>query len=94
MSAIRSDRLIYLSAGISTEDNVLSTNLLSSPTYADLRANKTLCQTYVEEMAQVGEKVKVMEDKPATASTDMGECSLSYNETIIHGYSHKTRSIY
>ncbi|KAL1879447.1 hypothetical protein Plec18167_003902 [Paecilomyces lecythidis] len=58
-------------------------NYIHSPTYADLRANKTLCQTYVEEMAQVGEKVKVMEYKPATASTDMG--NVSYTVPSFHG---------
>ncbi|KAI1343867.1 metal-dependent amidase/aminoacylase/carboxypeptidase [Xylariaceae sp. FL0016] len=46
-----------------------------APTYLNLRANHTLCQTYVEEMAAQGEKVKLDQDKPMTASTDMGNVS-------------------
>lgn len=52
---------------------LLLANTYSAPTYTDMRANKTLCEVYVDEMAHIGEKIKVMEDKPATASTDMGK---------------------
>lgn len=38
----------------------------------DLRANATLCKQYVEDMAELGEKIILMEEDPYTASTDMG----------------------
>ena len=38
----------------------------------DLRANDALCRQYVEDMADLGERIKFKEDIPATASTDMG----------------------
>lgn len=38
----------------------------------DLRANDALCRQYVEDMADLGEKIAFKEEVPATASTDMG----------------------
>lgn len=38
----------------------------------DLRANDALCKEYVAEMAEFGETIMLSEEKPATASTDMG----------------------
>lgn len=43
----------------------------------DLRANDTLCRTYVEDMAVLGEKIILNEEEPATASTDMGTSHFS-----------------
>ena len=45
----------------------------SNPTYKDLRVNEPLCQTYVDEMAHLGEKVALRQDECFTASTDMGK---------------------
>lgn len=45
----------------------------SAPTYMNLRANDTLCRQYVEDMADLGEKIVFKEEKPGTASTDMGK---------------------
>ncbi|KAL4916109.1 hypothetical protein BDW62DRAFT_202947 [Aspergillus aurantiobrunneus] len=47
-------------------------NYLESPTYLNLTANKTLCETYVEEMATFGQQVMLQQEKPMNASTDMG----------------------
>lgn len=47
--------------------------LFSNPTYKDLRVNEPLCQTYVDEMAYLGEKVALRQDECFTASTDMGQ---------------------
>ncbi|OTA89494.1 hypothetical protein M434DRAFT_373758 [Hypoxylon sp. CO27-5] len=47
----------------------------SAPTYSNLIANKALCETYVGEMESIGEKVLLRQDKPITASTDMGNVS-------------------
>ncbi|KAM4065566.1 peptidase [Hirsutella rhossiliensis] len=58
-------------------------NITMFPTYLNLRANDTLCKTYVEEMAQVGEKVQLHQDKPYTASTDMG--NVSHTVPSFHG---------
>lgn len=52
-----------------------ATPMARSPTYLNLRANDILCRTYVEEMAEAGEKVQLHQDKPYTASTDMGNVS-------------------
>ncbi|OTA59661.1 hypothetical protein K449DRAFT_384992 [Hypoxylon sp. EC38] len=46
-----------------------------APTYSNLIANKALCETYVDEMESIGEKVLLRQDKPITASTDMGNVS-------------------
>ena len=54
-----------------------------TPTYINLRANETLCKTYVEDMAQNGEKVLLHSEKPYTASTDMG--NVSYTVPSFHG---------
>lgn len=43
--------------------------------YLNLRANGSLCQTYVDEMAAFGEKILLEMDKPFNASTDMGNVS-------------------
>lgn len=57
-----------------TEDIVDELICVSNPTYKDLRVNEPLCQTYVDEMAYLGEKVALRQDECFTASTDMGEC--------------------
>ncbi|WPH01584.1 Hypothetical protein R9X50_00443200 [Acrodontium crateriforme] len=49
--------------------------IIQTPTYANLRANETLCKAYVEDMAAIGEQVHLHQDKPFTASTDMGNVS-------------------
>lgn len=41
----------------------------------NLRANNTLCQTFVEEMAAVDEKVMLRQTRAFNASTDMGNVS-------------------
>ncbi|WDK08729.1 metal-dependent amidase aminoacylase carboxypeptidase [Colletotrichum graminicola] len=50
-------------------------NYIVSPTYMNLRANDTLCKTYVEDMAAIGETIRIHQDKPFNASTDMGNVS-------------------
>ncbi|KAI9148710.1 Salicylate synthase [Paramyrothecium foliicola] len=49
-------------------------SLPSSPSYENMRANRTLCEIYTQEMAALGENV-LREAPPATASTDMGNVS-------------------
>lgn len=39
----------------------------------NLRVNQPLCQQYVDDMATLGEKIMVKDEKSYTASTDMGE---------------------
>lgn len=51
--------------------------------YKDLRANMTLCRTYVDDMAALGEKIIVYEDEPATASTDMGMSCISVTHQLL-----------
>lgn len=58
-------------------------NIVEGPLYMDLRANDTLCRTYVEDMAVLGEKIILNEEEPATASTDMG--NVSYAVPSFHG---------
>ncbi|KKY13171.1 putative metal-dependent amidase aminoacylase carboxypeptidase [Diplodia seriata] len=58
-------------------------NIVEGPMYKDLRANLTLCKTYVEDMRALGEKIILTEDEPATASTDMG--NVSYTVPSFHG---------
>lgn len=41
----------------------------------NLRANNTLCQTFVEEMATMKEKVMLQQSRAFNASTDMGNVS-------------------
>ncbi|EEU39634.1 uncharacterized protein NECHADRAFT_82013 [Fusarium vanettenii 77-13-4] len=55
----------------------------SSPTYMDLRVNQTLCKTYVQDMARLGQTVALNMAEPATASTDMG--NVSYLVPSFHG---------
>ncbi len=57
--------------------------LSSAPTYMDLRANDALCRQYVEDMADLDEKIIFKEEIPATASTDMG--NVSYAVPSFHG---------
>ncbi|KAI2618577.1 hypothetical protein GGS26DRAFT_574459 [Hypomontagnella submonticulosa] len=45
---------------------------ITAPTYANLTANQALCEVYVDEMQAIGEKVLLHQEKPVTASTDMG----------------------
>lgn len=40
-----------------------------------MRSNRTLCQAYVDDMATIGEKVMLDQEKPMNASTDMGNVS-------------------
>lgn len=47
----------------------------SSPTYLNLRANNTLCETYAKDMQTFGSRVQVHQEKPMNASTDMGNVS-------------------
>ncbi|KAI1375793.1 hypothetical protein F4677DRAFT_101174 [Hypoxylon crocopeplum] len=47
-------------------------NYIVAPTYANLTANKALCEAYVDEMAAIGEKILLQQEKPMNASTDMG----------------------
>ncbi|KAI1208154.1 uncharacterized protein F4807DRAFT_154755 [Annulohypoxylon truncatum] len=50
-------------------------NYITAPTYSNMIANKSLCNTYVSEMSAIGEKVLLWREKPVTASTDMGNVS-------------------
>ncbi|KAJ4344955.1 hypothetical protein N0V95_006068 [Ascochyta clinopodiicola] len=47
----------------------------SSPTYLNLRANKTLCELYAQDMDTFGIKIQVDQEKMMNASTDMGNVS-------------------
>ncbi|CAH0020534.1 unnamed protein product [Clonostachys rhizophaga] len=58
-------------------------NYIDSPTYQDLRANNTLCQAYVEEMACFGNNVFLKQRMEFPASTDMG--NVSYHVPSFHG---------
>ncbi|KAJ4316137.1 hypothetical protein N0V84_007993 [Fusarium piperis] len=58
-------------------------NYIFSPTYMDLRANQTLCETYVQDMARLGQTVALNMAEPASASTDMG--NVSYLVPSFHG---------
>lgn len=62
---------------------MFSFGCISAPTYMDLRANKSLCKTYVEDMAKIGEKVMLDQTVPFNASTDMG--NVSYLVPSFHG---------
>lgn len=46
-----------------------------SPTYLNLRANRTLCELYAQDMDTLGTKVQVIQEKMMNASTDMGNVS-------------------
>ncbi|KAF9693871.1 hypothetical protein EKO04_008415 [Ascochyta lentis] len=48
---------------------------ITSPTYLNLRANKTLCELYAQEMDTYGIKIQVKQEKMMNASTDMGNVS-------------------
>ncbi|VUC37976.1 unnamed protein product [Clonostachys rosea] len=54
-----------------------SINYIAAPTYQNLRANETLCQTFVDEMAALDKKVLLHVTKAGlfNASTDMGNVS-------------------
>lgn len=41
----------------------------------NMRENRSLCQTYVEDMAKIGEKIALTQPTPFNASTDMGNVS-------------------
>ncbi|KAI8961184.1 hypothetical protein F5Y11DRAFT_237951 [Daldinia sp. FL1419] len=58
-------------------------NYIVAPTYANLTANKALCEVYAHEMEQLGDKVLLKNEKPVTASTDMG--NVSYILPSFHG---------
>ncbi|KAI3391278.1 hypothetical protein diail_7637 [Diaporthe ilicicola] len=45
------------------------------PPYMELRVNPALCNSYIEEMQGLGQKVLFMDDKPSAAGTDMGNVS-------------------
>ncbi|KAF4956263.1 hypothetical protein FSARC_11619 [Fusarium sarcochroum] len=61
-----------------------SLTYIPSPTYKDLRVNDTLSNTYVEEMALLGERFMPREIQPkAFGSTDMG--NVSYEVPSFHG---------
>ena len=47
----------------------------SADTYKHVKSNRSLCETYVEDMGLLGDKVAVKPDQPFTASTDMGNVS-------------------
>ncbi|KAJ4994184.1 aminoacylase 1-like 2 [Stagonosporopsis vannaccii] len=46
-----------------------------SPTYLNLRANKTLCELYAQDMDTFGTKIQVNQERMMNASTDMGNVS-------------------
>ncbi|KAJ8116834.1 hypothetical protein OPT61_g1823 [Boeremia exigua] len=48
---------------------------IKSPTYLNLRANQTLCETYAQDMGTFGMKIQVNQEKMMNASTDMGNVS-------------------
>ncbi|KAI0846175.1 hypothetical protein F5Y00DRAFT_150004 [Daldinia vernicosa] len=50
-------------------------NYIVAPTYANLTANKALCEAYADEMGRIGDKIILRNEKPVTASTDMGNVS-------------------
>ncbi|TDZ15337.1 Peptidase M20 domain-containing protein 2 [Colletotrichum orbiculare MAFF 240422] len=50
-------------------------NYIVAPTYMNLRANDTLCRAYVEDMAAIGQTIRLHQAKPFNASTDMGNVS-------------------
>ncbi|OTB13282.1 hypothetical protein K445DRAFT_320135 [Daldinia sp. EC12] len=50
-------------------------NYIVAPTYANLTANKALCEAYASEMERIGDKILLRNEKPVTASTDMGNVS-------------------
>ncbi|KPM46443.1 hypothetical protein AK830_g34 [Neonectria ditissima] len=52
-----------------------SISYIPSPTYMNLRVNETLCKTYVDEMASIGQNVMLRQTKNFNASTDMGNVS-------------------
>ncbi|KAH7022013.1 metal-dependent amidase/aminoacylase/carboxypeptidase [Ilyonectria destructans] len=52
-----------------------SISYIPSPTYMNLRVNDTLCKTYVDEMAVLGENIMLRQTKNFNASTDMGNVS-------------------
>ncbi|KAE8422242.1 hypothetical protein BDV36DRAFT_279982 [Aspergillus pseudocaelatus] len=61
-----------------------SINYIPSPTYMDLRVNDTLSETYVKEMAALGESIMPREAQAkAFGSTDMG--NVSYVVPSFHG---------
>lgn len=47
----------------------------SSPTYLNLRTNKTLCELYALDMDTFGTKIQIHQEKMMNASTDMGNVS-------------------
>lgn len=51
--------------------------------YKDLRINDTLSNEFVNAMAAIGIKFSTRDDKPFTASTDMG--NVSYAVPSFHG---------
>ncbi|TVY79774.1 Peptidase M20 domain-containing protein 2 [Fusarium oxysporum f. sp. cubense] len=59
------------------------TDMFRSPTYANMRANATLCEIYAKEMDYLGKKVVALRDKPLPGSTDMG--NVSYAVPSFHG---------
>ncbi|KAG4412508.1 hypothetical protein IFR04_014364 [Cadophora malorum] len=73
-------KLCFEAAALATGCSV---SYIYAPTYMDLRANDALCRQYVEDMADLGERIKFKEDIPATASTDMG--NVSYAVPAFHG---------
>ncbi|KAF3044797.1 hypothetical protein E8E12_010694 [Didymella heteroderae] len=48
---------------------------ITSPTYLNLRANRTLCELYAQDMDALGTRVQVDQEKLMNASTDMGNVS-------------------
>ncbi|KAJ4400956.1 hypothetical protein N0V91_008335 [Didymella pomorum] len=48
---------------------------ITSPTYLNLRANRTLCELYAQDMDVLGTKVQINQEKLMNASTDMGNVS-------------------
>ncbi|KAI0004396.1 hypothetical protein F4779DRAFT_600008 [Xylariaceae sp. FL0662B] len=43
-----------------------------APAYANLTANKALCEAYVDDMEAIGDKILLQQEKAMNASTDMG----------------------
>ncbi|KAF3062238.1 Peptidase M20 domain-containing protein 2 [Daldinia childiae] len=42
-------------------------NYIIAPTYANLTANKALCEAYADEMGRIGDKIILRNEKPVTA---------------------------
>ncbi|KAJ2976876.1 hypothetical protein NQ176_g4688 [Zarea fungicola] len=60
-----------------------SVNYIPSETYKHIIGNRTLCETYVEDMASFGDNIAIKSNQPFTVSTDMG--NVSHEVPSFHG---------